>query len=232
MPFAFALLKGDAALSDCPCLTEQEKAGMASLIKKADWREDLIAGLKEEIRKIRFDEVFESLGAGLSDGRLIIRCFGKEVTVCPDGEIESPCNLTPWTRMLVLFYIKNGRQQNLSGKWVLHNELKGGMMKFKAFKRECEDPLRQLFDSRFAEMSRILDSYGAEHAEGFATRNAWILHVFPMLPVLFLYWPEEEEFDSKVTVRFDSSADSLFDVEQLIFVMEEVINGLETSLGH
>ncbi|MGD0282119.1 MAG: DUF3786 domain-containing protein [Dissulfurispiraceae bacterium] len=230
MPFAFALLKGEADLSECPGLTDNEKAGMSSSVKKNDWREDLIASLKQEIRKVDFHAASGNLGAELRDGNLFIRCFGRDVIVGPDGEMRTESSLTPWMRMLVLFYIRNGGGHALSGKWVLHSELIGGLMKYKAFQRECEEPLRELFDRHFEKTSMVLDGYGSAHPGGFATPNAWMLNVFPMLPVVFLYWPADDEFESKVTIRFDSSADKYFDVEQLVFLIEEIVRDIEASI--
>ncbi len=232
MPFAFALLKGDADLSDCTGLTEEEKGEMAAVVRKTDWREDLIANLKDEITKIRFHEVSDNLGAEFRDGHLFIRCFGRDVIVGPYGEMQTQSGLTPWMRMLVLFYIRNGGTQGLSGKWVLHSELMGGLMKYKAFKRECEGPLKELLDKHFKKVSFRLDAYGAEHPGGFATQNAWLVYVFPRLPVLFLYWPADDEFESQVTIRFDSTADKCFDVEQLIFLVEEIVRDMETAIGN
>ena len=233
MPFAFALLKGEADLSECSGLTAKEREDMAALIRKSDWREDLIITLKEEIKKIRLDEVSQKIGAEYNGGKLHFRCFRREVTIDSDGEIESSQALTPWMRMLVLFYIKNGGGEfsgKLAGTWVLHNELRGGLMKYKAFRRECEEPLRELLDRHLQKAAMLLDGYGAAHPEEFATSNAWLIYVFPRLPVLIRYWPKDDEFDSKVTVRFDSTADGYFDVEQLIFLMEELIIDVEASL--
>jgi hypothetical protein len=230
MPFAFALLKGEADISDCPGLAAAERQEMSASIKKSDWREDLIASLKAEIRGTRFDEVSRKLGADFRDGKLLFTCFGREVIVNTDGEIQAQRDLTPWMRMLVLFYIKNGGIADFSGKWVLHNELRGGMMKYKAFRRECEEPMRELFDRHLQRASFLLDGYGATHPEGFAEPNAWLIHLFPRLPLLILYWPQDDEFESKVTIRFDSTADSCFDVEQLIFLVEELIKDIEKAL--
>lgn len=230
MPFAFALLKGDVALADCPCLAQEEKADIAASLTKFDWREDLITNLMEDIKKIHLDEISQNLGAEYSDGKLHFKCFGRDVSVGSDGEIQSKRALTPWMRMLVLFYIKNGGHSGLSGKWVLHNELRGGMMKHKAFRRECEEPLRELFDCHLEKLSRMLDGCAARCPDEFATRNAWVVHVFPRLPILLLYWPPDVEFDSQVTIRFDSSADTCFDVEQLIFLVVELLTDIEASL--
>ncbi len=230
MPFAFALLKGEAAPSDCPRLTEKERGEMESSVRKIDWREDLISSLEEEIKKIQFAGTTDSLGAEFRDGKLFIRCFGRDVTVGTNGEIQSERCLTPWMRMLVLFYIRNGGVKCLSGKWVLHSELMGGLMKYKAFKRECEEPLKELFDKDFEKVASLLDRCGAERQQGFQTRNAWLIYIFPRLPVLFLYWTQDDEFESQISIRFDSTADKCFDVEQLIFLVEETVKDIEAEL--
>ncbi len=230
MPFAFALLKGEAELSECCQLSGDAMNEVAASIRKSDWREDLISGLREEVKKIRLAEVAENLGAVFRDGRLILTCFSRRVTIGSDGTIEAERALTPWMRILLLLYIKNGGSKGLSGTWVFHNELRGGMMKGTAFRRECEEPLRELFDNHFLRASQLLDEYGAEHPKDFATPDAWLVYVFPRLPVLFLYWPTEDEFESKVTIRFDSTADDCFDVEQLIFLVEELLRDIEASL--
>ena len=230
MPFAFALLKGDADLSECPKLAEKERDELACLVRKTDWREDLISKLKEEIGKIQFDEIAADLGAEVRDGKLFMRCFGRDVAVGKGGDLQADGILTPWMKMLVLFYIRNGGNKKVSGKWVLHSELKGGLMKYKAFNRECEEPLRKLFDGHFRETASLVDRYGAVHPDGFATSHAWLVQVFPRLPVLFLYWPSDDEFESQVSIRFDSTADLCFDVEQLIFLVEEIVKEIETSL--
>lgn len=234
MPFAFALLKGEVGLSDCPHLDDKQKNEIQPLVKTSDWREDLIAKFKQDVQKIGFSKIANRLGASINNGKLVIKCFGAEVEVDPNGEISSVKKLSPWMKMLVLFYIKNGDTPSfpasLSGKWVLHNELRGGMMKHKAFMRECEDPLRELFDHHFERVTALLDEYGAGHPAEFATPNAWLIYLFPQVPVIFLYWPADDEFESKVTIRFDSTADSCFDVEQLIFLIEELIKEIEASL--
>src|SRR5512139_3719279 len=87
MPFAFALLKGEASLQDCPSLSEDLKAELASVVTTADWREDLIAALKEDIKAVPFEAFAGQLGAELKDRSLSLRYFGHDVLIRPDGEI-------------------------------------------------------------------------------------------------------------------------------------------------
>ena len=230
MPFAFALLKGEASLQDCPSLSEDLKAELAAVVTTSDWREDLIAALKEDIKAIPFEAVAGQLGAELKNRSLSLRYFGQDILIGPDGEIEASGRLTPWMRMLLLFYVKNRGSGPLSGTWVEHSELRGGLMKSKAFKRECEEPLRDLLDRNLRAVASCLEAYGAQHPQGFSSPWGWLIHLLPNVPVLILYWPEEDEFGSKVTIRFDSTADRFFDVEQIIFLVEELVKQIEASL--
>ena len=75
MPFAFAVLKGEADLSECSQLPIMEKDELTTCIRKTDWREDMIANLKAEIKAIRFDEVADNLGAEYTDDKLFLQCF-------------------------------------------------------------------------------------------------------------------------------------------------------------
>jgi len=232
MPFAFSLLSGDADLSECPELTEREIAELKSSVQKTDWREALISSLRKEVATIRFQEIAEGLGATVQEGSLIIRSLGREFAVAPDGEITTQGHTTPWMQILLLHYIRTRGQAALSNRWVSYAELKGGMVKALSFRRECEDPLRDLLDRDYGQVKGILHRIGAEERSGFATQNAWYLYLLPKLPVLILYWPKEEEFESKVSMLLDSTADQFLDVESLMFLGEGLIKNIEAYLQY
>jgi len=100
------------------------------------------------------------------------------------------------------------------------------------FAASVEEPLRRYFDCHLEKLSRMLDGCAARCPDEFATRNAWVVHVFPRLPILLLYWPPDVEFDSQVTIRFDSSADTYFDVGTIDLPGRRAINGHRSiSLG-
>jgi hypothetical protein len=230
MPFAFALLRGEAELTECPSLTDSEIDELKGSICRSDWREDLILKLQKEVEKIDFYQFASGLGAEMKDGNLIVRSLGREFVITPDGEISTRGHITPWIKILLLHYVRTHGQAPISDKWVSYSELKSGMVKAASFRRECEEPMRDLFDRDLGAISEILRRIGAEEREGFATRNAWLLFLLPKVPVLILYWPEEDEFDSKVSVLFDSTADQFLDVESLIFLGEGLIKNIEAFL--
>lgn len=230
MPFSFAVTKGDADISECPSLNSEEVDRIRSSLVKSDWRETLIANLKADIGKIPFLNIAEGIGADLVNGSLRLNAMNKEFTISSKGEIKSEGHITPWLKILLLNYIKNSGNSNLSNKWVSFSELKNGMLKANTFKSECEDALNSILNDYFDKSDTIFSGLGARRLQGLSTENAWTLKLLPKIPVLILYWQKEDDFPSQTKILFDSSADQFLDVESLVFLTEEMIREIETAI--
>jgi hypothetical protein len=231
MPFALALIKGEAEFSECPYLSAEDVGELQKKIVHTDWREDLIRRLREDIRAIDFTEVAPHIGAALMDKSLLLRCMGREFVIDASGEVTTGGFLTPWMKILLLHYIKTGGRADAGGKWVSFSELKSGMVKSSSFTRDCEEPLRELFDGGLQKVQQQLERCGAEKRDDFPTPHAWHITLLPKIPVIILYWTADNEFASKVKVLFDSTADRFLDVESLIFLVEGLLYNIEAALA-
>ncbi len=227
MPFALSVLRGESDLSECPDLTEHEIKDISKDIVKNDWREELISKLREDIKKIKFSDVAEGIGAELKENSLLLKCLGRDFIISRDGQITSKGHITPWIKILLLYYIKYAGREKLSGKWVSYSELKAGLIKATSFLRDCEEPLLNLFVSDFNKTEMALIRLGAQKKEDFTSRYAYKLNLLPKIPVLIIYWPEEDEFEPSVKILFDSTADKFLDAEALIFLVEGLIKNIE-----
>lgn len=111
-PFHLQLLtKGEADISECPLLSAQEIESIRGSLVKSDWRENLISKLKDEVSKISFPEIAEGIGAELKDDALILKCLGREFFISSDGNVTTRGHITPWVKILLLYYIKNQREE-------------------------------------------------------------------------------------------------------------------------
>ncbi|MBI5632663.1 MAG: DUF3786 domain-containing protein [Nitrospirae bacterium] len=231
MPFALSVIKGDADLSECPLLAEDEMRDMRGSITHSDWQEELIQSLRLKIKDIDLSAITEDLGGDYRDGRLYMQCLGREFEIFPGGEIKSLGHITPWIRILLLHYINTHGKAELAGKWVSFSELKSGMVKASSFLREAEEPIKELFLSAPKRVSAALGRLGAKQTGDFPTTEAWILFLLPKVPVVILYWPEEDEFPAKVKILFDQTADKFLDVESLMFLLEGLVKNMERVLS-
>lgn len=231
MPFALSVIKGETELSECPLLTNDEIESLKGSITKSDWREELILSLKEEVKNINFKDIAEGIGAELKkDNSLAIKCMGREFIISPEGEITTHGHMTPWIKILLLHYIRTAGKGELSGRWVSYSELRGGMVKASSLLRDCEEPLKELLEKDFNKTKMILSRLGAEKCEGFPTENAWRLYLLPKMPVVILYWPHDDEFEPKLKIIFDSTADRFLDAESIIFLVEGLVKNIEANL--
>jgi len=231
MPFALALIKGEAEVSECSYLSPEDVDELKKKIVHTDWREDLILRLREDIRDIDFSEVAPYIGAALKDKSLVLECMGREFMMDATGEVTTHGFLTPWMKILLLHYVKTGGRADAGGKWGSFSELKSGMVKASSFMRDCEEPLREMFDHGLQKMQSVLERSGAEDRDDFPTPYAWHMSLLPKIPVIILYWAADNEFASKVKVLFDSAADKFLDVESLIFLVEGLVYNIEASLS-
>ncbi|HSB30135.1 MAG TPA: DUF3786 domain-containing protein [Candidatus Sulfobium mesophilum] len=229
MPFALAVIKGDAELDECPLMTGDTIADIKGAITRTDWREELILKLREEIKGTNFKKVAEGIGAVIDNGSLVLECFGRQFRISPDGEITVQGRMTPWIKILLLHYVRTAGKGGLTGRYASYSELKGGMVKALSFQRECEIPLTELFERDPEKTARLLSRMGTKKPKDFPTEHAWQLYLLPMLPVFILYWPAEEEFPARVKIFFDSSADRYLDAESLIFLVEGLVKNIEMS---
>lgn len=104
------------------------------------------------------------------------------------------------------------------------------MLKSLAFKRECEDALNRIFSKSIDKAELILTKLGASRQNGFPTNYAWHMYLLPKIPILILYWQDEEDFPSQTKILLDSTADSFLDVESLVFLVEGLVKNIEYGL--
>jgi len=231
MAFALSIVKGGTEVENCPYL-EPSVAGELRKARGADWRESLIASLREEVSRLDFSRCAGGLGAELVGGSMRIRCLGMDFLVSPDGEITTRGYINPWIKILLLHYIRTDGRGEPTGKWVSFSELKAGLVKASSFQRDCEEPLRLLLDGDLAATAAMLARLGAEETASESADRAWRLLALPKVPVLILYWKEEEDLDvmgsSSCRILFDGTADRFLDVESLVFLVEGLVN----IIGH
>jgi hypothetical protein len=77
----------------------------------------------------------------------------------------------------------------------------------------------------------LLGRFGAERRDDFPAKNTWHITLLPKIPVVILYWTADDEFESKVKVLFDSTADKFLDVESIIFLVEGLVYNVEAALA-
>lgn len=231
MAFSVAAAKGDEAFESCPYLENAKIKALTQTIKQADWRENLIKSLKEEMKGIDLKEAASGIGASIVENGIKIFFLGRDFLVDSGLEISSNGTITPWEKILLLLYIKMQGKSKLAGKWVSFGELKGGYVKVEAIKKECEKPLTDLVKERFEEVEQVLKKIGAKDESGHISDRAWQLFMLPKIPILIQYWAAVEDFPLAIKVLFDESAVDFLDIESLVFLGEGLVSKVEQLMN-
>ncbi|MBM4306471.1 MAG: DUF3786 domain-containing protein [Deltaproteobacteria bacterium] len=121
-----------------------------------------------------------------------------------DQAIEE--DLHPYFTLMVLVYLTGAKTIPLEGKWVSEKDLKGGFDFFQGPHglrvRELENMYGKDGEA-FLKAGRRLG--GKEISYG---NKAFVLDVFPRIPLTYLLWEGNEEFPPKIRVLFDSTIQS------------------------
>jgi len=219
LAFATQLINGDKKITDCPHLTQEaaEELNKNIVLRGRDKKlEEMLGPLKKEISGVDFRSVAEGLGAEYVERKLHIKCLGKDFTVDRKGNIESLIHVNSWVAGPLLNYISRGGNKPLTGNWVSFGELKRASSVAQYFDHRCEEPMRQLAESHTDVFFDLINIFKGKRVEGFCADYARVIHPLPKVPFLILYWRPDGQFDSKLRLLMDSTADQYLDIEFII----------------
>jgi hypothetical protein len=191
----------------------------------------MLGPLKKEISNVNFRSAAKGLGADYSDNRLRIKCLGKDFIVDTHGNIESLIHVNSWVAGPLLKYIIMGGNQPLSGTWVSFEELKRASSVAQYFERRCEEPMRQLAESHTDIFFDLINIFGGKDVQGFTADYARVIHPLPKVPFLILYWRPDSQFDSKLRLLLDSTADQYLDIEFIIALGRGIVEMFKKVLS-
>lgn len=223
MAFAVAVKANPEVIDQCRRITSEVCEQIKSMLSEGDWRDELIRTLQEEVSLLDFGEVAGGLGASINDGKMIVRCIGADYSIAKDGSI-TPDRGNKWINILLLHYVRSKGTGDCTGKWISFSELKGGFVKASSFKRECEDPLKEIFDNSVAPAAAALDRLGAVPVTGYPADYSCSLDLLPKVRALILYRKGDEEFPSSLNVLFDGITGRFLDVESITFLCEGLVH--------
>jgi hypothetical protein len=219
LAFATALIHGEKKFGDCPYLSKKVAESLEKrLVRRGQDKklEELLEPLKREVSGVDFRKVAEGLGAEYFNGKLRIKCLGKDFLIDHKGNIESIVHINTWVAAPLLKYIIMGGNAPISDKWVSFEELKRASSVTQYFDRRCEEPLRQLAEAHTNIFFDLINIFGGRHVDGFSADYSRVIYPLPKVPFLILYWRPDDQFASKLKLLLNSTADTYLDIEFII----------------
>lgn len=220
LAFAAAVMRGEKGLDQCPyvegSVLEQLKVTPHPQSAIQDEWDKTLRQLRAQIQAVDFAEAAERLGVSHSGNTLTVSCLSKDFHIDQRGNVRSDRHLTPWLTVPLLNYVIRGAGKKIAGRWVLFKELDGGADWGRLFAQRCEKPLKKLIDNDIDLFENIIDIFDGKPIENSAPCDfSIVIHPLPKVPVLIRYWKKEGDFDSALTLMFDSTAKDNLGIEQL-----------------
>ncbi len=220
LAFSAAVIKGEKQFVDCPHIALSISESLANKIdthKSVDDNREVAAEqLKSKVSAIDLLSSAERLGATIVDGKLAIKCLGKDFFVDAKGTITSECHIHPWITIPLLDYIIHGKGGKTSGMWVPFRELKKGAAMGPLFGQRCEKPLKEIADSHPDLFEDLISLFSGDRSTNmFSSDIALILYPLPKIPLLICYWQPEDDIESSLYIFFDSTAEDHISIESI-----------------
>jgi hypothetical protein len=213
LAFAAAVFQGQIALSECPFIGEDilEKYGSQKLEYESASGQDYIkvmGQLKDRIKRIDLESRAEKLGGKYSNGRVILKIFGKDFSVDENGEILTDIHVNSWIAPPVLNYVLSCKGVPLTGSWVPFRELETSKDWIRFFEHQCVGAFKQVADKSPFFFKDIIELFNGQPVQNHYDADiALIIYPLPMLPMLICYNHPEDGLESDLNLFFDSTAD-------------------------
>ncbi len=140
----------------------------------------------------------------------------------PELSFRAPDFLNTFViRLLAILYLAHARAVPPANRWVPYRELKDGLFYTKSFQDTVEDRLLH----RFARDLEGLRESGLALGGRLVEQGdlGMVIPTFPRVPLLFILWRGDEEFEPSARILFDASATSYLNAFELRMLCGEIV---------
>jgi len=175
---------------------------------------------------VRFDGEISAYGVPFLNGEF--RCFRDRELIEP-MKAAPCCELNFQFYLVVLHYLLESRSEGLSGKWVSEQDIPGGSLFFRGPHQLLTRPLVKLFGTQPEVFRAAAEQLGGTPVPfGDLAYRFW---AFPRVPLLYILWRGDEEFEAVINVRFDATISSQFSNLDTIWALVNVVSRTLLAAG-
>ncbi|MDD3717092.1 MAG: DUF3786 domain-containing protein [Actinomycetota bacterium] len=178
------------------------------------------------LRRSAAGDIAERAGVPYEEEAFRLSFMRWEIRVShPDLAFRAPEFLDTYVvKLLAVLYLANAVATPLANQWVPYRDLKDGLFYAKSFSDTVEERVCRRFGDDLEAMRAACEKLGGREVD--QGDLGMVVNTFPRLPLLFIMWSGDEEFEPNARILFDASATSYFNAFELRMLCGEVVNRL------
>lgn len=238
LAFAAKVVSEGLPLRHCPHL-EQDVLGKvqeeldaqyaSGKWKKRDVAEDALVWARQRAASMRIEDLEERIGGRLVDkngqNQLELPYFQGIVEIGPSGmKNQDNTELSRLEQVFLYNHLAQGGSREPTGTWKGFQELPNTVSKVKSMHEHVEKALIGCFSGKLESLKAMARNLGAiDRTDAFASADAALLfHPLPRVPVLLVFWDQEEGFAAEARLLFDETVTEHLDIESILFLSERL----------
>jgi hypothetical protein len=174
------------------------------------------SSLWEALRHADHSTICENAGVGYDSDRKAyeIPFLGVRFFCFPEEELIEAAESAPWHRvdfeltLAVLHYLLESRPGDASGHWIGAKDIPGGEAFFRGPHQLPLDRILSGLDNRPELFAAAMERLGGRRID--TGDVSFAVDAFPRVPLLFVLWLGDEEFDSAMNLLFDEAVSNHF----------------------
>lgn len=238
LAFASMVVSEKLPLKNCPHIApdlleksqkELDEQYAAGKWLKKDMAKDALIWAKERSASMNITDLPERIGGELikegGDPVLKLPYFKGFILIKTEGVFGADgLSLNRWEQVFIYNHIAQGGKVLPTGKWKGLEEIPNTVSKMKSMKSHVEEPLTERFQGRTDELRESAVKLGGidmskPDASG---ETVFLFRPLPKLPVMLLFWDQEEGFEAKAKLLFDETITEHLDIESIMFLSERL----------
>jgi hypothetical protein len=211
-----------------PELDDQHAAGKWT---KKDMAQESLEWARERAASMRIEDLAERIGGTLikdGDTPILELPYFADALLIKEGSISKRdgSELDRWEQVFIYNHMAQGGSTAPGDNWKGLEQFPNTISKIKSMREHVEIPLAKRFKGRSDELREAGRPLGGINMtdENLSADVALLFRALPRVPVLLLFWDEEEveTFDAQVKLLFDETITEHLDIESIIFLSEKL----------
>ncbi len=200
---------------------------------KKDMAEEALVLAKKKASSMKLKDIAARIGGKFKviNGKSAITLpyFNTDLIITDNGIKEKfGKQLTKNEKTFIYIHMANGGSVNPYGKMKSLKEFPNTVSKIVSMRNHVEIPLINKFSSNTESLESACKQSGGKNVKSLydSPDLAFEFSVFPKIPVVLLFWDEDDGFEADVKLLFDETIIQHLDIESIMFLSEHLCNML------